>query len=73
MTWIRQILQGLFPGDQLTTLLQMIGVFAMIIVYGAIEAKFWQRRGGSAVFLTKQKFQTLLGKEKEKDENDDPN
>ena len=71
MTWIKQIFEALFPGDQLTTLLQMIGVFAMIIVYAAVRVKFCQDRGGSAVFFTKQRFQTLFGKEKES--NDDPN
>jgi len=71
MTWIKQILRGLFPGDQLTTLLQMIGVFALIVFYGALRAKIWQRHGGSAVFLTKQKFQTLFGKRE--DVNDERN
>ena len=61
--WIKRILEWLFPGDQLRTLFQMIGVFALIISYGALRAKMWQRRGGSAVFLTKQRFQTLFGKE----------
>ncbi len=70
MTSIKQILWGLFPGDQLTTFLQMIGVIAVIIFYGAMRAKFWQDRGGSAVFLSKQRFQTLFGKEK--NSNDDP-
>ena len=42
----------------------------MIIFFGAMRAKFWQDRGGSAVFLTKQKFQTLFSKEKES--NDEP-
>jgi hypothetical protein len=59
---MKQTLQGLFPGDQLTTLLQMIGVLTIINLYGAVRAKFWQDRGGSAVFLTEQRFQTLFGK-----------
>jgi len=71
MMWIKQVFQGLFPGNQLTILFQMIGVFALIILYGMVRAKFYQDRGGSAVFLTKQRFQTLFGKEK--NSNDDPN
>jgi hypothetical protein len=60
--WIKRILEWLFPGDQLRTLLQMIGVFALIISVGALRAKMWQRHGGSAVFLMKQRFQRLFGK-----------
>ena len=56
MTSVKQVLQELFPGDQLTTLLGMIGVFAMIIFVGAMRAKFWQDRGDSAVFLKKRDF-----------------
>jgi hypothetical protein len=70
MTSVKQVLQELFPGDQLTTLLGMIGVFAMIIFVGAMRAKFWQDRGDSAVFLTKQRFQSLFGR---KDSDDGPN
>jgi hypothetical protein len=66
--WIKRILEWLFPGDQLRTLLQMIGVFALIICYGALRAKVWQRHGGSAVFLTKQRFQRLLGKGEDVDD-----
>jgi hypothetical protein len=60
VTWIKHILQELFPGEQLTDLLQMIGVFAMLIFFGAMRAKFWQDRGSSAVFLTKQRFKACL-------------
>ncbi len=63
--WVRRILEALFPGDQLSTLLQMVGVVALIVSCGGLRAKFWERDGGSAVFLTKQKFQTLFGKEKD--------
>jgi hypothetical protein len=63
--WINRTLEWLFPGDQLRTLLQMIGVFALIIAYAAVDAKIFQRHGGSAVFLTKQRLQTLFGKEEE--------
>jgi hypothetical protein len=70
MTSVKQVLQELFPGDQLTTLLGMIGVFAMIIFVGAMRAKFWQDRGDSAVFLAKQRFQSLFGR---KDSDDGPN
>jgi hypothetical protein len=65
--WIKRILESLFPGDQLRTLFQMIGVFALIICYGVLRAKMWQRHGGSAVFLTKQRFQRLFSREKNVD------
>jgi hypothetical protein len=64
MARVKQILQELFPGDQLATLLQIIGAFAMIILFAAMRARLWQDRGGSAVFLTKQRFQSLFGKRK---------
>ena len=67
--WIKQILEWLFPGNQLKTLLQMIGVFGFMILREALRAKFRQRHGGSAVFFRKQRFQTLFGDEKE-DAND---
>jgi len=60
--WVKRILESLFPGEQLKTLLQMLAVFAVIISFGILRAKAWQRHGGSAVFLTKQKFQTLFDK-----------
>jgi hypothetical protein len=38
----------------------------MIIFCGALRAKWWQDYGGSAVFLTKQRFQKLFGREKDR-------
>jgi len=67
--WIKRIIESLFPGDQLKTLLEMVGVFVLIISFAALRAKIWQRHGGSAVFLSRQRFQTLFGK-REKDVND---
>jgi hypothetical protein len=66
--WIKRLFEWLFPGDQLITLLQMVGVVALIICYGVLRAKMWQRHGGSAVFLTKQRFQGLFGKQEDGDD-----
>jgi hypothetical protein len=66
--WIKRILEWMFPGDQLRTSFEMIGVFALIVFYGALRAKIWQRHGGSSVFLTKQRFQTLFGKKQDVNE-----
>jgi hypothetical protein len=43
--WIIRAMQWLFPGDQLKTLLGMIGVFTLIIVTGALRAKARQDHG----------------------------
>jgi hypothetical protein len=47
------------------TLLQIVGIIALMIVAGALRAKWWQDRGGSAVFFTKQKFQSLFNQDKD--------
>ncbi len=66
--WLMRILEALFPGEQLKVLLGIIAVFALIIVYGVVDAKLWQRDGGSAVFFTKQRFQSLFRSDDDADE-----
>ncbi len=63
MVWDKSTLGSLF--NELKTPLQIIGVFALIIISEVLRAKAWQRRGGSAVFLSKQKFQTIFSNEED--------
>jgi hypothetical protein len=68
MMWVKRTLEALFPGGQLQTLLQMIGIFALIAFYAAIRVKVWQRYGGGESFLTKQRFQTLFSNDNDGNE-----
>jgi hypothetical protein len=59
----------LFPGQQLEVLLEMFGLFIVMVVFLRLRAEQWGRCGlGSIVFLTEQKFQTLFSDERVKQE-----
>lgn len=60
--------EWLFTTEEIKAFASMVGLLAMIIAHGVLRAKSRQSNGESAVFMTKQKFQTLFHGERTLDE-----